>query len=137
MSTQFSQIPIYVLLIYFPKYKNINIFWIVEQKIIVLTTLYFTGVFLFLKKNIFEMYVTKYFMRKMFYCWCAWILFPVLLPLYHWIHCISVQTEFLWMYVRIVFSLCCFGWENIIHNKKILTYRMRSLESFTLNNMIG
>ena len=40
-------------------YKNINIFWVGEQKVIVLTALYFIGFFLFLKKNIFCLAPTK------------------------------------------------------------------------------
>ena len=49
-------------------YININIFWSVEQKVIVLTTLRFIGFLLVLKKEDFVsfVYVQKYFMKHIF-----------------------------------------------------------------------
>ena len=89
-------------------YINENIFWSVEQKIIVLTLLYFIGFFFFLKKNIFCNVHTK----RVHETYCCWryvlILFQILLILYHWIHLILVRTEFLWIYVPLI----SFSWIN-------------------------
>ena len=52
------------------------------------------------------MYEQREFMKQMFYWRYAQIIFPILIILYHWLHNrISVQTEFLRMYLQIMFAL--------------------------------
>ena len=88
-------------------YKSINIFWGGERKIIVLTTLIFTGFFLFLKNNIFCNVRTKRVHEKYFKLKALAYYIPnsassvSLATLY-----LSVNTSF-WMYVRIIFPLFC------------------------------
>ena len=46
--------------------KTKNIFWGVEPKIIVLYTLYFIGLLIFLKNKFFAIYIQKYFIKNIF-----------------------------------------------------------------------
>ena len=94
--------------------KNVNIIWSLEAQIIILTTTYFIG-FLFPGQiRRFVMYVRKQFMKQFFVWRYARFLFHINFSSYHWLQLISVQTDsfrvwsdYIWIYVRIVFTLFC------------------------------
>ena len=66
------------------------------------------------------MYVQKEFMKQILY-WCyVQILFPIIILSYHWLLCISVQTDFVRMYVRTIFALLCLRQKQRMHNKKTI-----------------
>ena len=68
-------------------------FWSVERRIIDLTTLYFIGLFIFLKKKLLCNLYTKRVNEKDFYSRYARILFPNLFLLYHLLHRNSIQSD--------------------------------------------
>ena len=116
--------------------KNINTFLSLEAKIIVLTTSNFIG-FLFpgqIRHG--AIYVRKQIMNQ----FCGWryarFLFNINFSSYHWLQLFSVQTDsfrvrsdFISMYVRIVFALCWMMGNRDYITRNIFSYRTRSLES--------
>ena len=74
---------------------------------IIITVLYFIGFFLFPKKKILFNVRTKGVHETDFLLKVRTDSLLIRILLYRWLHCISVETDFFRMCVRIIFTLRC------------------------------
>ena len=72
--------------------KNINTFWSLEAKIIILTSSYFIGFLFPWKIWLCAMYICKQFTKQFFGWRYKRFLFQINFISYHWLELISVQT---------------------------------------------